>query len=142
MRVSLEKELILNIDPVFDEIAAESRQAFPGKSVRRTPAAPVGDIRVVDDEAVIVRPVETVVEGGAELFDQVMSLFGGWIHESIPKGDFQFPGDDIFSDLRVPAISLPELHGGTEDDCGGRVERNGARISVSHPLVPVISLTL
>ena len=56
---SLEIELILHIDSIFDEIAAKSWEAFTREPIRRAPTAPVGDIRVVDDETVIVGPVES-----------------------------------------------------------------------------------
>ncbi len=67
--IDLKEILILDVDPVFDEIATEPRKTFKWEPIRRAPAASIGDIRIVDDQTIIIRAVETVVDGCAEFFD-------------------------------------------------------------------------
>src|SRR6185295_17069710 len=75
----LEIELILHIDPVFDEVLTESRLGLERVPVRCASAASHCDVGVVDDEPIIVSAVEAIVNGGAELFGQIVFLFRGRI---------------------------------------------------------------
>src|SRR5580765_4593733 len=70
--IGLEIELVLYIDPVFDEIATKSRLALESEAVRCGSAASHGDVGVVDDEPIIVGAVEAIVDGGAELFSLIV----------------------------------------------------------------------
>jgi hypothetical protein len=70
----LEEELVLHVDSIFNEIAAKSRQAGERSAIRRRSAASHGDVRKVDDQPIVVRSIETVTEGHAEFFDEIMGL--------------------------------------------------------------------
>src|SRR4029077_3144264 len=70
--IGLEIELVLHIDPVFDEIATESRLSLERVPVRCASPASHGDVGVVDDEPIIVGAVEAIVDGGAELFSYIV----------------------------------------------------------------------
>src|SRR5215813_14113903 len=48
----LEIELVLDVDPVFDEIATEARLGLEREPVRCASAASHCDIRVIDDESI------------------------------------------------------------------------------------------
>src|SRR5882762_9131153 len=104
--ICLEIELVLHIDPVFDEILTESRLVLEREPIRRAPAASQCEVGVVDDKPIVVGAVEAIVDGGAELFGQIVFLFRGWIQHSIPYGKFEFPGYDVLADLHVPAPGL------------------------------------
>src|SRR4029077_17635529 len=143
--IRLEIELVLHIDPIFDEVSSESRLTLERKPVRRTPAASHCEVGVVDDEPIVVGAVETIVDGGAELFGQVMFLFCRWIQDPISDCELELPGDDVFADLDVPAPGLAEIHRGAldkgfRDRC--EVERKGSGIRVPYTLVPVVPFCL
>ncbi len=65
----LEIELILNVDSVFDEVAAESRKTLEWKPVGRAAATPYGDIGVVDDQAIVIGSIEAIAQRDAQFFD-------------------------------------------------------------------------
>jgi len=92
--ICLEIELVLHIDSVFDEIATESRLGLEWEPVRCASAASHCDVGVVDDEPIVVGAVETIVDGGAELFGQIVFLFRGGIQYPIPNGKLELPGND------------------------------------------------
>src|SRR6267143_6756964 len=144
--ICLEIELVLHIDPVLDEIATESRLVLEREPVRRTSAASHCEVGVVDDQPIIVGAVEAIVDGGAELFGQIVFLFSGRIQYSIPNCKLELPGNNVLADLHVPAPGLAEIHGGADGQRAGRnrrqVEGNGSGILVSHPLMPVVPFCL
>ncbi len=72
----LEIELVLDVHPVLDQVTSESRLAFKGKAVRSASAASHRDVRVIDHQPVVVSAVETIVNGRAEFFDQIVLLLG------------------------------------------------------------------
>src|SRR6185295_17566525 len=106
----LEIELVLHIYPIFDEIAAESRQVLEREPVRCTPAASHCEVGVVDDQPVIVGAIEAVVDGGSELLRQIILLLGRGIQDPVANGKFELARDDIFPHLHIPAPGLAEIH--------------------------------
>src|SRR5687767_4015821 len=138
----LEIELILHIDPVFDEIATESRLALERKPVWSSSAASQCDVGVVDDEPIVIGAVEAVAQSGTELFGDIVFLFRGRIQHPIPKGELELPRNDVFADLHIPAPGLAEIHRRSQDNCGRRSEGNGSIVCTSHPLMPIVAFRL
>ena len=139
--MSLKIELVLHIDPVFDEILSKSGEGCEGCSIRCASTAPDREVGIIDDQTVVVRAIERIVEGYAKLFDQIMSLLGGRIKETVPTCDFKLAGNDVFPDLYVPPIGLAEIDLGTDWLCGG-VERDSPAIMIPYPLVAVVPFGL
>src|SRR5574340_272876 len=144
-RVVLEVELVLHVDPVFDEVPPEPRLAFKRKPVRCAPAASHREVGVVDDEPIVIGAVEAVVDGGAELLRQIMFLLGRGVQDPIAHGEFEFSGDDVFPDLRIPTPGLAEIHRGALDcrywdRC--EVEGNSSTVLVPYSLVPIVPFSL
>ena len=144
--ICLEIELVLHIDPVFDEIAAESRLVLEWEPVRCASAASHCEVGVVDDQPVIVGAIEAVVDGGSELLRQIILLLGRGIHDSVANGKFELARDDIFPHLHIPAPGLAEIHRRADRqrarrDCS-EIERRGSAITVSHSLVPIVAFSL
>src|ERR1041384_453431 len=108
--ICLEIELVLHINPVFDEIATESRLVLEREPVRGSSAASHCEVGVVDDQPVIVSAVEAVVDGGSELLRQIILLLGRGIQDSVTNGQFELARDDIFPHLYIPAPGLAEIH--------------------------------
>src|SRR5262245_20057663 len=138
----LEIELVLDVDPVFDEIATEARLGLERVPVRCGPAASHCDVGVIDDESIVIGTVEAIVDGGAEFFRYIVFLFRGGIQYPISNGKLELPGNDIFADLHIPAPGVTEMHRGA--DCQwacwncGEVERLGSAISAPHLLLPIV----
>src|SRR5215217_5086437 len=140
--VVLEIKLILHIDSIFYQIAAKTWESLERKPVGRASAASRCNVGIVDDQAVIVRAVERIIDGDAEFFRQVVLLFGRGIHHAIPDGDFKFSWNDIFADLRVPTPGLTQVYRWALDNGGCRGEWNGFIIAASDSLVPVVGFGL
>src|SRR5882762_303459 len=90
--IFLEIELVLHIDPVFDEIATKSRLALEREPVRCASAASHCEVGVVDDQPIIVGAIEAIVDGGAELFGQIVFLFRGRIQTPYRTASSSFLG--------------------------------------------------
>src|ERR671921_242917 len=87
--IVLEVELILDIDAILHQIAAESGEGLKRRSVRRAAAASHRDVRIVDDEPVVVGAVETIIQREAEFFDEVPGLPSRWIKDPVAAGDLK-----------------------------------------------------
>src|ERR1051325_5469673 len=144
--IFLEIKLVLHIDSVFDEITTESRLVLEWEPVRCTSAASHCEVGVVNGQAVVVGAIEAIVDRGSEFLGQIVLLFGRGIQDPIANGDFELSRDDVFPHLHVPAPSLAEVHRRADSQraCrdGSEVERRGSAITVSHPLVAVVALSL
>src|SRR6267143_4623842 len=108
--IRLEIELVLHIDPVFDEVSTESRLVLEREPIRCASAASHCDVGVVDDQPIIVGAVEAIVDGGAELFGQIVFLFRGRIQYPVPNSKLELPGNDVLADLHIPASGLVDVH--------------------------------
>src|SRR5215467_12318589 len=71
----LEIKLVLHVDAIFDQFLSESRLRFKRKAIRGAPSASHRDVGVVDDQSVVVRTVEAVIDGGPEFIGEVVFLF-------------------------------------------------------------------
>src|SRR5262245_2153651 len=63
--ICLEIKLVLDVDPVFNEIATEPGLALKRIPIRRASAASHREVGVVDDKPVIVGTVKAIVDRGA-----------------------------------------------------------------------------
>src|SRR6266513_182326 len=93
-------------------IATKSRLALEREPVRCASAASHCEVGVVDDQSIIVGAIEAIVDGGAELFGQIVFLFRGRIQYPVPNSKLELPGNDVLADLHIPAPGLAEIHRG------------------------------
>src|SRR5689334_12600525 len=144
--VRLEIKLVLHVEPVFDEIPTEPRQILEGEPIRSPPAASHRDIRVIDNESIIVGAVEAVADRNAQFLGQVLFLSGRRIKDAVSDRNFEFARNHVLPHLHIPAPSITQRHRWTDGertrrDCS-KIERPASTIRIPHVLVSIKSFGL
>src|SRR6185437_8200681 len=137
--VRLEIKLVLHVEPVFNEVPTEPWQILEGEPIRSPPAASHRDIRVIDNESIIVGPVEAVADRNAQFLGQVLFLSGRRIKDAVSDRNFEFARNHVLPHLHIPAPRITQRHGGTDGertrrDCS-QIERSGLAIRIPYNLV-------